>query len=392
MNKLTQYIYITFFAAVLFIGFIVNTPNLYLSLHDAMESYSYDAISIITQNSFEDHIFGKYGFVECNGLVNRILGRHRMNQVVKLQNGKLVTTVPYAEVNGAAQKTIDFYTYLEQQDIPFVYVQNPYEICDIEGKLPEGIEDYSNENARRFLQLLEENGVPYLDIHSMMHEENINHYDAYFQTDHHWRAETAFWAFTKITDYTEGILDVKIPDAYTSLDSYQTTILAECMLGSNGRKTGIVYSGQLDDLAIITPTFDVDACFAVEDKDIFRQGSYEEAYLVSSRLEGDSLYEMSQYDIYIGGEYGEANQICNTAPCEKRILIIKDSYARPVMAFMGTVFSQVDSIDMRYFDGNVYEYVEETKPDMVILMYNPYMLLSTDNFEFQKETDAEVAE
>ena len=38
-------------------------------------------------------------------------------------------------------------------------------------------------------------------------------------------------------------------------------------------------------------------------------------------------------------------------------------------------------------DGNVYEYVEQTQPDMVIVMYNPYMLNTVGNFDFNKETE-----
>ena len=91
-------------------------------------------------------------------------------------------------------------------------------------------------------------------------------------------------------------------------------------------------------------------------------------------LAGENIYEISQYDVYIGGDYGVTTQTCENAPCDKKILIIKDSYSRPVMAFMGTVFSQVDTIDMRYFEGDVQSYIEQVQPDMVMVIYNPYML------------------
>ena len=216
----------------------------------------------------------------------------------------------------------------------------------------------------------------------MMHEEDMDHYDAFFKTDHHWKIETAFWAFTKIVEQTGS----DIPKGYLSMESYNTEKTEAVILGSNGRKTGYLYGG-LDDMTIITPGFDTSVRFVAEEENIDREGSFEEAYLFYERLNGDSIYETAQYDIYLGRDYGLCSLECQNAPSDQKILIIKDSYARPVITFMGTVYSRVDVIDMRYYEGNVYEYVEQTQPDMVIVMYNPYMLNTVGNFDFNKETE-----
>ncbi|MBQ7776088.1 MAG: hypothetical protein IJ379_09220, partial [Lachnospiraceae bacterium] len=112
------------------------------------------------------------------------------------------------------------------------------------------------------------------------------------------------------------------------------------------------------------------------------EGSFQEAYMDYARLDGDNLYEMAQYDVYIGEDHPTTRQLCQEAPCDKKILLIKDSYFRPVQAFLGTVFTQVDTIDMRYYTGSVQEYIEEVQPDMVLLCYNPYMVHDISNFRF----------
>ena len=101
-----------------------------------------------------------------------------------------------------------------------------------------------------------------------------------------------------------------------------------------------------------------------------------------SWLEGDDLYDMLQYNVYIGEDKGYAQQKCQNAPCDKKLLVIRDSYFRPVQAFLGTVFTEVDTIDMRLFEGDLREVILETDPDIVLVCYNPYMLQSVENFEF----------
>lgn len=381
MKKVTQCIYLFLFIGFLTMGFVFNLPNLFASMDKAMEEYPYEAWSIIVGNEFNDNIWNRYVSVEINGLVHKILGQDRMNGIVRLDNGKVVTLVEQKDVTQQAQSVAEMNTWLEENSIELLYVQTPYEVCDVDSKLPIGIEDYSNDNARRFLGLLEEAEVPYLDLHASMHSQNLDHYDMFYMTDHHWKVETAFWAYGEIVGSIEERLGCTVPEMYVSKESYSAENLGTIMLGSNGRKTGYLYSG-LDELTIMTPTFDTRVSMTVETDEIYREGTFEEVFLFEERLTGDNIYETAQYDIYMGKDYGVCSLKCDNAPCDQKILIIKDSYSRPIMAFMGATYSQVDAIDMRYFSGNVYEYIEETKPDMVVVVYNPYMLNGVDNYKF----------
>lgn len=385
MKKVTQYLYVYAFLGILFLGFFMNLSNLSAAVNKAVTEYSYEGWSTIINLEYNDNIWNRYAFVEGNGLVHRVLGQNRMNGIVRLKNGKVVTVTEATDITVQAQSVIQFNQWLQEREVDFLYVQAPYEVCDVDNQLPKGIMDYSNDNAGRFITCISEAGVPYMDLHEMMHEEGMDHYDAFFKTDHHWKIETAFWAFTKIVEYTEEI-GVSVPAEYVSMESYSREKTEAVILGSNGRKTGYLYSG-LDDMTILTPAFDTSVRLIVEEENINREGSFEEAYLFYERLSGDSIYETAQYDIYLGQDYGLCSLICETAPSDQKILIIKDSYARPVVTFMGTVYAQADVIDMRYYDGNVYEYVEQTQPDMVIVMYNPYMLNTVGNFDFNKETE-----
>ncbi len=382
MKKVTQYLYVYAFLGILFLGFFMNLPNLRAAVEKAVAEYSYEGWSIIINLEYNDNIWNRYAFVEGNGLAHRVLGQNRMNGIVRLKNGKVVTVTEAADVIAQAQSVITFNEWLKERETDFLYVQTPYEVCDIDNQLPKGISDYSNDNVERFIASISQAGVPYMDLHDMMHEEGMDHYDAFFKTDHHWKIETAFWAFTKIMEQMES----DVPQEYLSMEYYNTENTETVILGSNGRKTGYLYSG-LDDMTIITPAFDTSVRFVAEEENIDRKGSFEDAYMFYDRLSGDSIYETAQYDIYLGKDYGLCSLECENAPLNQKVLIIKDSYSRPVVTFMGTVYSRVDVIDMRYYDGNVYEYVEQTQPDKVIVIYNPYMLNTVGNFDFNKKTE-----
>lgn len=384
MKKITQYIYLFLFIGFLAVGFVCNLPNLFASVDKAVKEYPYEAWSIIVGNEFNDNIWNRYAGVEVNGLVHKILGQDRMNGIVRLDNGKVVTIVEQKDVTQQAQSVAEMNAWLEEKDIEFLYVQTPYEVCDVDSKLPTGIKDYSNDNAGRFLSLLDEAEVPCLNLHESMHSQNLDHYNMFYMSDHHWKVETAFWAYGEIVGCIEEHLGCVVPEMYVSKESYSAENLGAIMLGSNGRKTGFLYSG-LDELTIMTPSFDTQVSMTVETDEIYREGTFEEVFLFEERLSGDNIYETAQYDIYMGKDYGVCSLKCDNAPCDQKILIIKDSYSRPIMAFMGATYSQVDAIDMRYYGGDVYEYIEETKPDMVVVVYNPHMLNSVDNFAFNGE-------
>ena len=382
MKKTVQMIYIVLFLAIIGFGTLFNLPRLLSITAEAVGDNEYEAWSTVIDLEYSDKFLNKYDYVNVNGAVHEVLGQREMNGVVKLDNGKLVVVLEERPVWQQAQKTVEFYNWLREQQIEFSYVQVPYEICKYDSQLPAGVEDYSNVDADLFLELIGEEGVPFLDLREVLHGGGMEHYEAFFQTDHHWTIETAFWAYGAVTEHLEDVFAVEVPQEYTDIASYHVEVYEDCVLGSNGRKTGIVYGG-LDDLTLIYPAFPTEVSFEAPEEGFYREGDFEEAYMNYSFLEGESLYEMSQYNVYIGEDYPTTEQLCEGAPVDKKILLIKDSYFRPVQAFLGTTFSQVNTLDMRYFTGSVKEYIERVQPDVVLLCYNPYMVHDMNNFEFE---------
>ena len=101
--------------------------------------------------------------VTLNGGVERLLGRREVNQRYRLDNGQLTYVIPELDMRAIARNTADFSRELDKRGIPFLYCNLLFKVDEQDKQLPPGVEDFSNENADRFLALLREHVVQLLD-------------------------------------------------------------------------------------------------------------------------------------------------------------------------------------------------------------------------------------
>lgn len=327
--------------------------------------------------TFNDSFPTKAALITVNGGIQRILGARYLNSRYLLDNGHLTYIIPPCDVTDMAEKTIAFSRTLEEKGIPFVYVNAPFKVYAKDKQLPVGVEDYSNENADAFIAQLRENDVRVLDLRESIEEDGLNHYDLFFKTDHHWTAETGFWAVTKITDYLSRMdASFSVDTRITDLSSYNLTVHEGIFLGSAGRRVGALYAG-MDDLTVIEPKYDTQLRFVAESEGMDRTGSYQQTMLFPERLEGNNAFETVRYNVYCNQDYDEL-RITNTSveanlPVQstpKRLLVFKCSFNSVVIPFLALGYEETCFIDLRGYNGNVSELIEEFRPDAVLVSYN----------------------
>lgn len=91
------------------------------------------------------------------------------------------------------------------------------------------------------------------------------------------------------------------------------------------------------------------------------------------------------YSTYSGGDVNLANIKNKKETSGKKILLIKDSFSSVLIPFLALGSSNLDVVDVRQPDKiNLREYIENTNPDIVIIMYNPSIMFKESNaFEFK---------
>lgn len=315
------------------------------------------------KTDYISNFWGKIQFVNLNGLMNSILGRHEMNGVIKLDNSYLMTTYPYETdeaLRDKANRLDSLDACLEQQGIPMLFALCPYTSSRYDSQLPAGISDYGNDNADRFMEMVSEYGIDNIDFREEMHADRLNQYDMMYRTDHHWTTEAGFYAFGKILDWILDSTGAGIDERVADISNYSRTVYEDWHLGSRGQRTGIYYAG-IDDYVLITPDFDTSLSRGG------MEGSFIDLLVNYSPLENREYTSRYTYDYVMGNALG--NYINNNAENDTKVLVVTDSFGKAVNPYLILSFKEVRYIYDNESSSLTAEYINEYNPDVVVLMY-----------------------
>lgn len=395
MKRISQIFTIVLLCGVMFYWCLNNLGSVSAGMEEAQEviekreagedlsvnEKSQIAFVYVGQEYFEN-FHHKYDYINLNGWFHKTLGYNQLNKITRLENGYLTELAHLEDVSYPAGQTLQLAEQLEQQGIPFLYVQAPYLISEENPNLPVGLEDYSNANADALLSVLEANGVECLDLRKVLEKGEKDHYEYFFRTDHHWTPEGAFLGYRAVAEKVSEMLQIEVPQACVDRSCYGEREYAD-FFGSAGKRTGLYYAGT-ENFTLLYPKFPTSLHLTIPEEGVDRKGDFCQAILEQSHLEAGDPFQCNYYEAYIGGQFGLVQIENELAQNDLKLLIIKDSFALPVQGFLATWFKQIDAIDLRVDDGiSVAKYIEETRPDLVMIFYNPYMIGNGEAFFFE---------
>ena len=326
----------------------------------------------IQEGYISDSFALKTDFVNINGLFARLTGRRTLNDVIKLNNGMLERTLRDVDITSLAEAISEFSDYLGEQDIPFFYIQMPVKESLDGQSTPTGITVYGNRNADNLLARLSAEDVEILDLRPFISQTPEMLEQHFYRTDHHWSSDGAFAAFQEIAAYLheafpEGNIDV----TYAQADQWERHEIDNWFLGSVGKRVGVFFGGT-DPLIWHTPRFETEMSCAVPLHGYFYRGDFAQANIRTMYTEEKDYFNDNPYYVYIGGDYPLVQHRNLNAPSPMKVLILQDSFTRPLQTFLSTVFQEIDVVDPRYYsECTMAQYVARTEPDLVILAVNP---------------------
>lgn len=217
-------------------------------------------------------------------------------------------------------------------------------------KVQEAVKDYNYIDVREVLASHKEEGV-------------------YYRTDHHWTSKGAFVCYQA---YLESVgLQV------VSAEDYTITTVTEEFRGSLYSKI-LDYDSAYDSVQFYEKTGS-DASFVVT-----LEG--EEA---NSFYHYEQLEEKDKYLFFFGGNYSEVviqrvdgeieNENEASTEEERNLLLIKDSFANSFAPFVAEDYDHVYMIDLRYYRGDMQEYMAENNITDVLVLYNVSNFISDKN-------------
>lgn len=244
--------------------------------------------------------------------VERFVEKYKESEMIKSVSVEIVPT---------AQSVLNN----KMNDLMYVYNQNEY-ISKIEQKIPDNFI-----NAYKVLK---------------------NHVDEYiyYRTDHHW---TTYGAYLVYESYAKkNGLDV-IPES-----SIEKKAVTEDFLGTVNNKLNLkMHADTIESYVVKEMSVDVQYNLSGEKKNTVFEDSF--------------LNKKDKYSYFFGGNPGVVT-ITNKSEdiTDRKLLIMKDSYANCISNVYAANFAETYVIDLRYFNMSIEEFISQYEISDILILYN----------------------
>ncbi len=314
--------------------------------------------------SANDQVFERNLWIETQAWVQLNVLQQQMNNGVISIDGFLYD--PDANESQYDSLGVFFKEFKKEMDdagIPSYFASAPSKpvYATRQNIFPAYIESADAENRDELHERIEENDIPLIDLEETLGDEPGE--DIYFKTDHHWRAEGAFMAYEQIMERLSG----QFPDApVLTADEMDVKTVDGTFYGSHAREISMPYVESADTFTYLEPKdgFTTTVCqngddcgHGVLDKDVLNNTDDFTNY----------------YNLFMGDNYALAKITQENPKNDDHLLVLKDSYANPVLGYLGESFGTVSAIDVRYlddYDVSIAEYAKENDVDAVLFLHN----------------------
>lgn len=186
----------------------------------------------------------------------------------------------------------------------------------------------------------------YIDTYSMLKEHNTE--NIYYRTDHHWTTYGAYLAYNCWAKQ-------KNIDGY-SLEAIDKKEVSKEFYGTINSKLNMkMKADTILQYTVKNVDFTVDYNMGANVTDTFFFKEY--------------LQEKDKYSYFLGGNPGLVD-ITSTNKNNRKLLIIKDSYANCITPVYAANFEKTYVVDLRFFNMSIDGFVEENQITDILVLYN----------------------
>lgn len=192
-------------------------------------------------------------------------------------------------------------------------------------------------------------GVEKIDVFDAMYSFRYDY--IYYRTDHHWTSLGAFTAYK----YAAGRMGLKSYEDYNvenAADDFRGTFYSKC-----------IYDGITPDrIDIYKPENNVSAV-SVTLSDGIEEKTASDIYFP------EFLEKYDKYCVFLGRNRA-FTKIKTNADTDRKLLLIKDSYANSFVPFLMQNYSEIAVIDPRYLKTAMTDFVNPDDYDHTLFLYN----------------------
>ena len=281
-----------------------------------------------------------------------VMGKKENNGVYIGKDGYLFEKFEYGEeekekVKNNASAISNFAETMQEIDIPTYFVLVPNSIYINSDKLPENVLVPNQEDIINNVYSNVKN-TKNINVTSALKEENKIK-SLYFKTDHHMNSDGAYVVYREFCN-NANIQPVQIED-------FNKITVTNDFLGTFDSKAQLVNQTP-DEILVYENEINTNIEEAIYDKETTKS-IFNEEFLTGK----------DKYSYFLNGNNSKAI-IKTKVDNNKKLLVIKDSYAHIMSQFLCENYSEVHFLDPRYTNFDYKEYVQENGITDILFLYN----------------------
>lgn len=312
------------------------------------------------QKEYEEYYNDQFVFrntwIKVKTATDRLLGKREENGVYIGKNGYLIQKFqePDEKTVEATMQAIEAFCQ-KHKDLKQYGMIVPTAENILEDKLPAfapvvNQDSYIDQTYREW----ERNGITPIDVREALKKE-INE-KIYYKTDHHWTTYGAYLAFRQLGE-AAGI-DAK------GLN-FERLPVSEQFQGTLSAKSG-VRTAEKEELDIYLPRKNTNTTGEQLSSIVEYTDQQEKS---ASFYKVDKLKQRNAYEVFFGGNHG-LMKIKTPTEENRRLLVIKDSYANCFLPFLAPYYREIVVVDPRYYYEDLESLMTTEQINEVLYLYS----------------------
>ncbi len=291
--------------------------------------------------------------------LDRLGGARKENDIYIGKDGQLMEDIEVPDDGRLEANLTAIRDFAETyEDIPVTMMLVPDAACILNDSLPAFARV---EDQRQMFSMAERklgDTVNWVDTVSILNNHKSE--KLYYKTDHHWTTQGAFYVFQDAAE-TLGIEGDVSDDfvSYTVTDSFNGVLAASSGVGLD----------EMEQIDIYAPTGGDDDVVV---------NYVDEGRKTTSLYDSSKLETRDKYGVFLGGNTSVVD-IRTVSTSQKRLLVVKDSFADCFIPFLAPYYREIVVVDPRYYSGTMQDIMDSYRITDALILYSGNTFFTDNN-------------
>ncbi|WP_251862549.1 DHHW family protein [Clostridium sp. Marseille-Q2269] len=302
---------------------------------------------------YEEYISDQFIFrnlwINIKSSTEKLMGKKENNDVYIGHDDYLIDKFKKPDQEDVDEKIKAVNTFVKNNSSLSNYIMIvPTKIKVLEDRLPKFAPSYDEvKYINDFYGSLDKN-IKRINVFDALNKNKDKY--IYYRTDHHWTTEGAYYA------YLEFCKKSKIKPKFDK--EYNIDKVSNSFYGSLYSRSGIS-DIEPDDINVYLPK---------QEENIIINYIEEKKKSVSL-YNAEDLNTKDKYTLFTDGNH-PVIKIQTSSKSNKRLLVIKDSYANSFIPFLTSHYSDILVVDLRYYANKIEDLIKDNNITDTLILYN----------------------